>query len=507
MIKMTGKREKGTASVEFARMLSRYFRGIFFQSPDKDLFLPYLLEGGRLDLKKMAGRKPFESLFPRAARAAAPEGLWRKLEDFLSAGKKDGGFVRLFIEDQDDVFLLRTGALVSPKKFRRDDYFSIPGQFFENLSGSGVYLSLKEYPKNNKEKSRKTVSFTWDFEYMVPPVAHTLKKHERPVSIYDAFEWYGESQYTRLFLGNVFDPDENDPYLLIKTGGEKCIEEILKAYCEYREKNYNTSTGPSGDFILLIYEALETPHGALKDMEEIKKIVFGGIKRRNIRNESILSKTDRQNIKNAVKDTALLLDRETRQRLEDRMRDGAAGAAAELRKLFTTEPLQGKIDPKRINTINGICIKLEEGNFSLGTSAGPGEKPLEELVADKTLPAPEDMLFDNWKNSAMLEFLEGDFKSLCVDKGLRTIFAGEDQFIGYMAEKPWREIADLLLPYTSSAPATESALFDGYCRVSGIETQNREETQKLHTVFKTKIRRIFDIIRKQAPSRLKKVMI
>ncbi|GHU95284.1 hypothetical protein FACS189479_08730 [Spirochaetia bacterium] len=117
------------SSTEFARLLSVYFRGLFFKPPafeteglhppsagtgippEKELFIPYLKEKGILDLRKMASGKPFDSLFPPEARTKdIDEGLWPDVEKSIRSSGKTGGFIRVFIEKRDASFITRMKA-------------------------------------------------------------------------------------------------------------------------------------------------------------------------------------------------------------------------------------------------------------------------------------------------------------------------------------------------------------------------------------------------------------
>jgi hypothetical protein len=208
------------SSAEFARLLSVYFRGLFFKplafeteglhpgvgnSPlDKELFIPYLKENGIMDLRKMASEKPFDSLFPLDARTKnADEKLWPDLEKSVRRSKKAGGFIRVFIEKQDSHFMSRAKAFLPD--IVEDGDFSIPEDFFVCLAGSGVYLYA------TRDEDNKIRDLRWDFDRLEPPLAHALKPHKRAISVYDAYEWYGERR-TRLWLSaRINFPGKNAP--------------------------------------------------------------------------------------------------------------------------------------------------------------------------------------------------------------------------------------------------------------------------------------------------------
>jgi hypothetical protein len=500
------------SSMEFARLLSVYFRGLFFKSPafeteglrpgagnyplEKDLFIPYLKEKGVMDLRKMASGKPFDSLFPPDARTKnADEEFWPDLEKSVRRSKKAGGFIRVFVEKQDDHFIGRAKAFLPDIAEDRD--FSIPEDFFICLAGSEVYLYAGRDEQNNVRDLR------WDFDRLEPPLAHALKPHKRAISVYDAYEWYGEKAYTSLAIGAEEFPGEKCPRLLMQKGNERCVDELIKAYRDYIEQKYHRKAPPTGKLFLAIYEMLETPHGRIKTIDEIKKMVFGGMKRRK-NDDGPLSPQDIQNIKNAAGDIAVYLDEDEREDLEAAMREGMLETTKELQRLFSNPLIRSVIDVKRLATIEEVFHKIE-GDLSLDAFPAGGEgSDLYGMLEDERQPLPETELLENWRGGIVTRFLENDFKALCL-KSITAEFEGEEDFTGYLWQKTWKELAELLLPYASRSPNTESALYRDYCRIRSIPDFYREERGKLHTRFAKKIRGVFDYVKKEAGNDLREV--
>ncbi|GHU70269.1 hypothetical protein FACS189450_04440 [Spirochaetia bacterium] len=500
------------SSTEFARLLSVYFRGLFFKPPafeteglhppsagtgippEKELFIPYLKEKGILDLRKMASGKPFDSLFPPEARTKdIDEGLWPDVEKSIRSSGKTGGFIRVFIEKRDASFITRMKASLSD--LAGDGNFSVPEDFFICLADSGVYLCVRREEKDNVR------NLCWDFARLEPPLAHALKPHKRDISVYDAYEWYGEKAYGSLAIGAEKFPDEKRPCLLIQKGGEYCVEEVIKAYQDYIEQRYHKKAHPTGRLLLAIYEMLETPHNSKKTVEEIKRMVFGSMKRRK-NDDGPLSPQDIQNIKNAAEDISAHLNEDGRGDLEAAMREGILEAARELQRLFLNPSIKMLIDVKRIATIEEIFHKVE-GELSLDAFPADGEgSDLHEILEDKKYPRPETEFLKNWRSGIMTEFLEHDFKILCMES-LAAEFEGEEDFIGYLREKTWKETAELLLPYTSHSSNTGSVLYREYCRIRSIPGPYLDEGGKLHTRFAKKIRGVFNYIRKEAGDEVK----
>ncbi|MDR2303180.1 MAG: hypothetical protein LBE10_01145 [Treponema sp.] len=498
------------SSMEFARILSVYFRGLFFKPPafeteglhpgmgnyplEKELFIPYLKEKGVIDLRKMAFGKPFGGLFPLDARTKdADEEFWPDLEKSVRRSKKTGGFIRVFVEKQDGHFISRTKAFLPG--IAEDGDFSIPEDFFIYLAGSEVFLYAKRDEKNNIRNLR------WDFDRLEPPLVHALRLHKRAISVYDAYEWYGEKTYTSLAIGAAEFPGEKCLHLLIQKGNERCVDEVIKAYRNYIEQKYHKKTPPTGKLFLAICQMLETPHGRIKTIDEIKKMVFGSMKRRK-NDDGPLSPQDIQNIKNAAGDIAVYLDEDEREDLEAAMREGIPKTAGELQRLFSNPSIKSAIDVKRLATIEEVFHKIER-DLSLDAFPAGGEGPdLYGMLEDERQPLPETEFLENWRSGIATRFLENDFKALCLES-IAAEFEGEEDFTGYLRQKTWKELAELLLPYASHSPNTESALYRDYCRIRSIPDLHREERGKLHTRFAKKIRSVFDYVKKEAGNDVK----
>jgi hypothetical protein len=501
------------SSVEFVRLLSVYFRGLFFEPPafetgglhsvergcflEKEMFIPYLKGKGVLDLCKMASGKPFDSLFPPDARTKDGNGEpWQDIEKSLRQSKKLGGFIKVFIEKRDDRFINRAKAFL-PDIARNDD-FSIPEDFFACFADSGVFLYAEREDGNNIRNLR------WDFERLMPPLAHALKPHKRAISVYDAYEWHGEKAYTSLTIGAVAFPEESCPHLLMRKGSEHCVDEIVTAYEDYIEQKYQKKASPAGKLIFAIYEMLETPHDSRKTVGEIKKMVFGGMKRRKNDNGPLLPQ-DIQNIKNAVKDIAAQLDEDRQKGLEAAKDKGMLETARELQRLSADPSLRLSIGAKRLATIEEISRKIE-GELSLDAFSVDGEGfDIYDILEDKRQIPPEMEFLENQRNEIKTRFLKNDFAVLCIE-GIAAEFEGEEAFIGYMGQKTWQETVDLLLPYATNSPNTGSLLYREYCRIRAIPALPQKEAKEFHTRFAKKIRAVFNYIRKETGNEIREAL-
>ncbi|MDR0720427.1 MAG: hypothetical protein LBF78_12390, partial [Treponema sp.] len=287
----------------------------------------------------------------------------------------------------------------------------------------------------------------------------------------------------------------------IQKGNERCVDELIKAYRNYIEQKYHKKAAPTGRLFLAIYEMLETPHGRIKTIDEIKKMVFGSMKRWK-NDDGPLSPQDIQNIKNAAGDVALYLDEGKREDLEAAMREGMLETAGELQRLFSNPSIKSVIDVKRLATIEEVFHKIER-DLSLDAFPAGGEGlDLYRMLVDERQALPETEFLENWRSVIAMRFLENDFKALCL-KSIAAEFEGEEDFTGYLRKKTWKELAELLLPYASRSPNTESALYRDYCRIRSIPDPHREEGGKLHTRFAKKIRSVFDYVKKEAGSDVK----
>ncbi|MCL2804990.1 MAG: hypothetical protein FWD26_03525 [Treponema sp.] len=508
--------EKSPSSAEISRLINLYFRGIFFAPvkledeglhfPDIGLLLEkklwdfYMKNNDCLNLKNMALKKPFEFFFP-LERRKENDNYWEEKYRCITKDKKTGGVIRLIIEeDKDDLFIKRLKEQLPGRKIERNNVFSIPNNFFDNLINNEIYIYYDEFD----DRGGKELYLYWNFTRMNPPVFHTLKGQEKRISIYDTYNWYAEKEYTQLYLGAANDNKEVNLEKLIKSGGEYCRAEIMKSYW---------GENPDGDLFFIIEEMLETPvqNNEQKDLDRLKMMVFGERKRRKNKqlnrgekNPNYLTPNDIQNIKNIAETVRELLTEEEQDKLDADRRDGIINLAKSLKNHLSNPFLRKNIrNSSSVNTINAICVKIDENSRSLNKSLKDKEdynaREIIDTLKDNNSIKAEDAFLKQEEDKIKNNFLNKEFKSICLE-GFKLEFDCEDEeedFYLYIQKKTWLEITDLLVPYTSNESNVESVLFNNYCEILKISL-NRENLAKLHTRFAKKIRNIFIIIKEKA---------
>jgi len=508
---------------KITKLLNMNFRGIFFKPvefeteglhyPDVELLieksrLVTYIKDNSLDLKEMAAPKsPFKFFFPQKRREEGAE-YWAEKSRRVTEERVPGGVIRLIIEeDQDDVFIKRLEEQIPERNITRNDDFSIPRKFFENLMDNGIYVYDDIYDREGENLYLK-----WDFDKMKNPHLEHASKEDREerISIYKAYGWYAEKQYTALILGASQAKEIVDPDQLIEKGIKYCREEILKDY-----------KGKNSEFIFIIDEKLESPHGEKpKTIKELKIMVFGELEYRKKRQKGIpsdndigllLSNNDIENIKNTAEEIREWLSEEEQDRLDAAKRDSIIVLAKLLNKHLANPSIRGKLNnSSRVNTIKAICDKIDASRRSLNRLIDKdGESSIEliDIVKDDKSIEAFDAYENDRENRIRIDFMKKDFKSICLD-GFKTGFdcEGKDKnFFQFIQEQTWQEIVDMLVPYTEESKSnTKSELFCAYCRILELSFDMKARGA-LHTRFAKKIRAISGIIKEKANREVKEV--
>jgi len=479
--------ENMPSSRKIIKLLNLYFKGIFFapvrledegiHMPDKKLPIekeqvaPYIKEDGSFNLKQMSAEAPFNFFFPIEIRKEEKnDDFWALREQLIiKNNNKTGGFIRTFIEDLDNAFIKRLDEQIPERNIKRNEDFSIPNDFFTNLTDNNVYAAYKERIDENGKKSNY---LQWDFLAMRPPLAHILEKHTRRKSIYRTYEWYAERKYTTLIHGAGIYKDKEDIYELMEFGKNYCIKEIFKSYqiIHPDKKNLNET------LLLIIYKMLETPHAGNKTIEELTRMFSGELKLRKGKPLAPLSKKDVRDIKNAAKKIRSWISGEDQVILDRKIKNSIIDTAFEVLK--HQKILQIKNNDSLTDTIKAICNKIEiHKSLKRGMNDKDASQLEEEnIVTDKGKTKYYNLLFYNTFNE---------------------IFNKEEEnnFVSFIQKLSFQEISELLLPYTTSSPNINSELYKKYCNTMELTFNYDEDRRKAHTRFAKKIRQVFDIIR------------
>ena len=495
--------EKNFTAMEIIKLVNLYFQGIFFKPvelatepikiPDEDAirlliekekFTPFLKDDTSLDLQKMSDSKLFEHFFPVDARGSKKdEADWISRDQRIHNEKKIGGVIRTFIEDMDDKFIERMEEQIPERNIKRNDDFSIPRDFFDNLIENKIYVICDEFDERGGEE----LYLLWNFEDMLPPLANVLKGQKKRTPIYRAYEWYAEREYTTLVLGTTLPEKENDLYKLRMQGKKYCEDEIIKSYIkEHPRKN------PDADLFFVICKMLERPHGEPqtipKTLEELWSMVSKELN--HDKYDGPLEESDINDISNAAEAVQGLLSEKDQDTLDAYLRDSKIDAARFLLNLFSMPYIKEKFpDNRRTETLQSICIKIDESKFSLNIPVSiDDERGMEliEYVGDTKYKNIVDSIIDDFD----IEFLEKYFKPVLLE-AFESEFYKEKDFLSFIREKSWREIIYLLYPFRKErTPTTDSELFINYCRIEEMDFQNQKFRTKFSTDFRKRIKRI-----------------